>query len=156
MWLSNTRGCRDLRNSLSVLIAECGFDNKTFLLSEMDVVRALHISRESEIFEKVHMKDSSSQELLNNRKKETSDGSTSTAKASLFDYIVEYFLSVSHSSSREVAVQTESSSIGIMETLDSQLKDLHQSFLTRRDAERTSPAKSVSIKILIYEYCNIN
>ena len=44
---------RDLKHSLSVFSAECGLDAKNAVLSEMDVVRALNVANESEVYKEI-------------------------------------------------------------------------------------------------------
>ena len=44
---------RELKHSLSVFSAECGLDGKNAVLSEMDVVRALNVAKESEVFTEI-------------------------------------------------------------------------------------------------------
>jgi hypothetical protein len=140
---------RDLKNSLSVFIAECGFERKSFLLSELDIVAALHISTTSAIYKKIMDK-----ELGVGTAHQQHDGSKEndghSNRNSILDHVASTFMDAEHKQV-DMAVQTEGFGIGAMESLDMQVKDLRQSYLSRLDAERLSPSRTVEERMILFQ-----
>jgi hypothetical protein len=116
---------RGFAHTLSVLVAESGSDT-VGLLSEFDVLDTLKI-RHIEQSNNSHNNVVSALELLVSK----------TTRAP------KHFV--------ETPMQTDLAGPGIREILDQQIKELHLSYLTRRETERALPVKSVEERMLSYQ-----
>lgn len=135
---------RNFIHSLSVFAAECGFDSKSSWLSEVDIVRSLKFGTKSEVYRIVSEEANKTVE----EKKVLSQ-----KRLSVFDVLLDNLSSDSQDASAEISVQTEAGTynLGPRESLEHQMQNLRNSFLSRRDAEKASPAKSIEERLIQFQ-----
>jgi hypothetical protein len=113
-----------LTHSLSVLLAECGYDSHSFL-SEADLKETLKILPQRTFLKDSHL---TSLELL-----------VEAHSQSLFQHQI------------DSSTQTDLTGPGVREILDNQIKDLHLSYVTRRETERVLPNKTIEERMISYQ-----
>jgi hypothetical protein len=119
-----------ITHSLSVFVAECGYDTLGFL-SESDLLDTL----------KVQYPSSSSF---------TASSSSHRHHRTPLELLVEAHANTTKHH-LEVSVQTDLSGPGIREVLDNQVKELHLNYLTRRETERVLPNKSIEERMISFQ-----
>lgn len=113
-----------MTHSLSVFVAECGYETQGFL-SEEDLIDVLKITNSSSNVRKIHPQ--TPLELL-------VEVHAKTNKHQI-----------------DASMQTDLSGPGIREVLDNQIKELHLNFLTRRETERLLPNKTIEERMISYQ-----
>jgi hypothetical protein len=133
---------RNFIHSLSVFAAECGFDSKSSWLSEVDIVRSLKFGTKSEVYR-----------IVSEKADKTTDENKimSQRRSSVFDVLLDNLSSDSQDASAEISVQTEANNLGPRESLEHQMQNLRNSFLSRRDAEKAAPAKSIEERLIQFQ-----
>lgn len=123
---------RNLLHSGSVFSAESGIDSKSLLLSEQEVATTLCLDKIHAISDAL--------------------GNSQNNNSSIFEIIVDHCSSLGRCGKMEIGSQTEMSpAVGARESLDLHLKALHESFITRLDAEKASPVKTVEEKLIAFQ-----
>jgi hypothetical protein len=112
-----------LTHSLSVLLAECGYESHSFL-SDEDLKETLKISSPRSFSKDSHL---SSLELL----------------------VEEHSKTLRHQI--DSSSQTDLTGPGIREILDNQIKELHLNYVTRRETERVLPNKTIEERMISYQ-----
>jgi len=127
---------RELNHTVSVFVAECGIDVKSFLLSESDIVQLLHL-------ENLQTLSASNKDDASNKKSST-----------LLDSIIDAVGSKLNTTTRDSSTQSDStidgSSLRPRELLESQMRILRQSYSSRRDAEMRSPSYTVEERMIAF------
>lgn len=125
-----------ITHSLSVFVAECGYDNIGFL-SENDLLETLKIQSPS---------TSSSPSSLSSSNHSPRRHQPLTP----LELLVEAHANTTKHH-LDVSIQTDLSGPGIREILDNQVKELHLNYLTRRETERVLPSKSIEERMICYQ-----
>lgn len=115
-----------LTHSLSVFVAECGYESQGFL-SEDDLMDVLKLTHSPLSSSRHRVLPNTSLELL----------------------VEEHANTPKHQI--DASMQTDLSGPGIREVLDSQIKELHLNFLTRRETERVLPNKTIEERMISYQ-----
>lgn len=132
---------RNLKYSLSVLVAECGYDIKSYLFSEADIVSMLRFDHTSEVY----------QQVMNSVSFDTKSNSSKDVKLeTILDFIITNTTNL-HSRKQDNFTQTEDSGISVIDMVDMQLRDIRRSYLSKRDDEKRLPVKSIEEKMLSFE-----
>jgi hypothetical protein len=132
---------RNFNHALSVFAAECGLDSKAAWLSETDIIRSLQFGTQTEIYKKINEKENELENVDNDGRKQ-----------SVFDMLLNH-LSCDASSKgivTEISVQTNAI-ITPRECLDQELQNLRTSYITLRDAEKSSPMKSIEERMIQFQ-----
>lgn len=135
---------RNFNHSMSVFAAECGLDSKSAWLSEVDIVRSLKFGTKSEVYRVISEKVIKTAEE-NNLK--------SQIRLSVFDVLLDNLSPDSQDAFAEISVQTEAGTynLGPRESLEHQMQNLRNSFISRRDAEKAAPAKSIEERLIQFQ-----
>ena len=143
---------RNFNNSLSVYAAECGLDSKAAWLSEMDIVKSMQFGTQTDVYRAVAEKENQEENIIVSS---SSSSSTTNGRKSLFDILLDHLHVDANKASLDTCVQTESATgnnlRGPRESLDYQMQNLRTSFLSQRDTERSSPAKSVEERMISFQ-----
>lgn len=131
---------KNCKNALSVLIAECGFDNRSYLLSEIDIVTSLKIGIKTKIY-KVFV-DHENSKLNSN----IADSNTK----SLLDFIIVHTFDLVHEK-EDSSTQTDESGFSALELVDIQLKSIRNSYFKKLNDEKMFPSYSVDEKLMKFE-----
>lgn len=135
---------RNYNHALSVFAAECGLDSKNAWLSEMDIIKSLQFGSKSEVYRLMSEKiDECIDENLLPQK-----------KLSVFDVLLNNLSSeTGRDGPVEISVQTESVTqiLGPRESLEHHMQNLRTSFISRRDAEKAAPAKSIEERMILFQ-----
>jgi hypothetical protein len=121
-----------ITHSLSVFVAECGYDTLGFL-SENDLLDTLKIKSPSS--------------LSSSRHSYSPNGAPHLTPLEL---LVEAHANTTKHH-LDASIQTDLSGPGIREVLDNQVKELHLNYLTRRETERVLPNKSIEERMISYQ-----
>ena len=135
---------RGMTHSLSVFAAECGLDSKLAWLSELDIVRSLQFGTQTDVFKQVSDKEN---------KVITVNGPLSHGRNSIFDVLLNNLSSHTGKAATDNAAQTENSAHirSPRESLNYQMENLKTSYLSRREAERATPAKSIEERMIQFQ-----
>ncbi len=139
---------RGLQHSLAVFAAESGLEaSKTALLSEIDIVRAMNIPKESPVFAAASALARSSG---NNSNKENGGDMSSN---NVLDLLMEHVFRKAgvEKSSRDCSIQTEAVASNPRQALDDALHDLREDFLQRSKTNREAPSKGIEEQMLAYQ-----
>lgn len=133
---------RNFNHALSVFAAECGLESKSAWLSEVDIVRSLQFGTHSEVFKQITAKEN-----------KVIDVNSKQKRTSVFDILLNHLSSDTDRGVTEISVQTENSAHirGPRESLEHQMQNLKTSFLSRRESERLSPAKSIEERMIAFQ-----
>ena len=129
---------RNFNHALSVFAAECGLDAKSAWLSELDIVRSLQFGTQTETFKQISEKENKG---------------ISSRKNSVFDILLNHLSSDTGREVTEISIQTENSAHirGPRESLENQMQSLKTSFITRREAEKAAPSKSIEERMILFQ-----
>lgn len=130
-----------LNHTLSVLVAECGYESVGFL-SEIDLMESLKLNNHKYLQSNNNYNNSRYNHINNNRNNDEIE--------SVLELLVDLTIK-SNKHYVDTAMQTDLAGPGIREVLDNQIKELHLSYLTRRETERLLPNKTIEERMLIYQ-----
>ena len=135
---------RSFNHALSVFAAECGLESKSAWLSELDIVRSLQFGTHSAVCKQIIDKEDKTINVVTGRIQK---------RNSVFDVLLNHLSSDTGRGVTEISVQTENSAHirGPRESLEHQMQNLKTSFISRRDAERSSPTKSIEEKMIAFQ-----
>ena len=118
----------------------------------MDIVKSMHFGTQTDVYRAVAEKENQDE---NSIIVSSSSSSSFNGRKSLFDIFLDHLHIDSNKASLDTCVQTESATgnnlRGPRESLDYQMQNLRTSFLSQRDAERSSPAKSVEERMISFQ-----
>lgn len=136
---------RNYNHSVSVFAAECGLDSKSAWLSEMDIVRSLQFGTQTDIYRLIVDKENQN---------DSNNSALHERKQSVFDILLDHLSSdKSKRINTEISVQTENSLNvrGLRESLEFQVQNLRSNFIIKRDAEKSSPTKSIEERMIQFQ-----
>ena len=134
-----------LNHTLSVLVAECGYESIGFL-SEIDLIESLKLNNNQSNFYSNGERRSNNHSYSNNYQ----DRNEENEIISVLEMLVETSTK-SQKHCVDISIQTDLAGPGIREVLDNQIKELHFSYLTRRETERLLPNKTIEERMLSYQ-----
>ena len=136
---------RNYNHSLSVFAAECGLDSKSSWLSEIDIVKSLQFGTKSEVYRVISEKI----------KKNAGDSPVLPGSdISVFDILLSNISSESTMESPvAISAQTKEATVihGPRESLEQRMQELHSTYLSRRDADRSAPGKSIEERMIHFQ-----
>jgi len=131
---------RGLVHSLSVFAAESGLDSKGLVLSEVDIIGSLNVGQQL-----------SSLLLLDKGKENEERGEEGEGIKSAFELVLDHCYSLARKNTCDGSVQTDEQKEGAREALDSQVRSLRDSFISRLDQERLTPSRGIEERMLSYQ-----
>ena len=124
-------------HSLSVFVAESGLDTPR-TLTESDILSTLRVGNSKSIVKK------------NKSGVYISEDSNEVSSVSVLERILDA-VSSAFRNTVECSVQTETAGPGVRELLDNQIRELQTSYLSRREAERLLPSKTIEERMIAYQ-----
>lgn len=131
-----------LNHTLSVLVAECGYESVGFL-SEIDLMESLKLN---------NYHSNTNNQSLNVRR--SHNYHNFNLHEDEVESVLEKLVEISSKLEKhciDASIQTDLAGPGIREVLDNQIKELHLSYLTRRETERLLPNKTIEERMLSYQ-----
>lgn len=127
-----------LSHTLSVFVAESGLDAAR-ALPERDILNTLKVN------------DASFTVTSLERKYQPWDNTVDISSGTSVLEAVMMAVSSGFRTTSECSVQTDIAGPGVRETLDNQIRELQTSYLTKREAERLLPTKTIEERMIAYQ-----
>lgn len=143
---------RDLKNSISVYLAECGLDPKNYLLAEKDLIQLVKFNRVVATYQDIHTKtDHEAADSIYSKDVIVSTELVKKNRTTALDFLVHFCLTINGDGSKEIETQTDMSGPSIREQLELDVRKMRDNYNETKDNEVLNPARTIEEKMIRYQ-----